>query len=294
MLMSVLDDIRARFSLPVTAGSETAPIEPLTPSDVKYIRLPWTSRFTPERLVALVAMNPRLTLWMPETGEYVLAEGWRNRDDVAHVVEASTRRGQGRLIGALLERARGLNYRLMIVQDEVMSANRKLYAGLGFGHIERVIILRRDLKRGDLPAMPGLPQAEMRRAGYADLDALVRVDNASFPWLWWNSRREFELYLDMPGVNVYLAYAGGEPVGYASFTEYDNWAHLDRIAVTPPWQGRGLGAAQLSHILRLMKGLGAEYIALSTQLSNTQSHKLYERFGFTRTNENMDFFGLKL
>ena len=71
-------------------------------------------------------------------------------------------------------------------------------------------------------------------------------------------------------------------------------AHLDRIAVIADKQGQGLGAAQLAYVLRLMAGMGAAHVALSTQLSNAQSHKLYERFGFTRTGDKMDFFGLKL
>lgn len=293
--MSTIENIRARFSWATTTGSDSAPIEPLTPSDVRTLRLPWLSRFTPERMAAQIAAHPDLALWTPQTGEYVLAEAWRNRDDVAQLVEATTRRGQARLVSAVVERAREWGYRQVVLGDEVMNANRKLYSGLGFAHLERVIILRRPLKHADnLPDISGVPAVEMRRAVYADVAALVRVDNDSFPWLWWNSRREFEAYIDMPGVHIYLAYLDGEPAGYTSFTLYDDWAHLDRIAVAPGSQGRGLGAAQLAYVLRLMKATGAAHVALSTQLSNTQSHKLYDRFNFTRTADHMDFYGLKL
>jgi ribosomal protein S18 acetylase RimI-like enzyme len=232
---------------------------------------------------------------MPQTGEYVLAEAWRNREDIAQIVEATSRKGQARLVSAAIDRAQELGYTQVVLGDEVMNANRRLYSGLGFTHLERVIILRRSLKRDDdLPDLSAVPPIEMRRAGYSDVGTLVRVDNDSFPWLWWNSRREFEAYVDMSGVQIYLAYLDGEPVGYTSLTMYDNWAHLDRIGVVSASQGKGFGAAQLAYILRLMVDLGAGHVALSTQLSNTQSHKLYERFGFTRTGDNMDFYGLKL
>jgi ribosomal-protein-alanine N-acetyltransferase len=293
--MSTIDNIRARLPWAVPTGSDTAPIEPLTAADVRHVRLPWTSRFTPERLASQIKSSPNLAFWIPQTGEYALADAWRNRDDIAYILETTTRRGQPRLVGAAVDRARDMGYRLMLVPDEVMDSGRRIYSNLGFGHLERVVILRKSLRHlTDLPDSSHMPQVEIRRSTPADLDALLRVDNASFPWLWWNSRRELEIYRDLPDVHIYLAQLAEEPVGYASFTMYDGWAHLDRIAVTSEKQGKGLGAAQLLYALRLMAGMGASNVALSTQLSNTQSHKLYERFGFTRTGDKMDFFGLKL
>jgi ribosomal-protein-alanine N-acetyltransferase len=293
--MSTLDNIRARFPWAVPTGSDTAPIAQMTTADVRHVRFPWTSHLSPERLAAQIESNPDLVLWIPETGEYAVGDNWRNRDDIAYILEATTRRGQARLVGALTERVRQMDYRLIVLPDEVMDAGRKLYTEIGFRHLERVVILRRSLHRLDeLPDVSGLPKLEIRRAGIPDLDVLVRADNLSFPWLWWNSRREFEVYHDLPDVHIYMAYLAGDPVGYASFTMYDGWAHLDRIAVVSDKQGKGLGAIQLAYTLRLMARMGASHVALSTQLSNTQSHKLYERFGFSRTGDKMDFYGLKL
>src|SRR5688500_9006749 len=96
------------------AGSETAPIEPLTPGDVRQIRLPWMSRFSPERMAAHIEANPDLSLWVPETGEYVVGERWRNRDEIVRIVEATTRKGQARLVAALMERAKERGHSLIL------------------------------------------------------------------------------------------------------------------------------------------------------------------------------------
>jgi GNAT superfamily N-acetyltransferase len=292
--LSTIDNLRSRIPWLPARGSDTSPIELLTAAAAREIRLPWASRFSRERLLAQVAANPGLSLWIPETGEYALAGPWRHRDEIVSVLEATTRKGYPRLVGALVERAREDGYELMVVPDEVLDTDRKLYSALGFTHLERVVILKRSLKPREDFGVEHFPQVEMRRARHSDIEMLLRVDHASFPWLWWNSRHEFEVYEHLPEVYIYLALLGGEPVGYTSFTMYDGWAHLDRIAVVEGRHGTGLGAGQLARVLAQMSSMGAGYVALSTQVTNTRSHRLYERFGFHNTGERMDFFGMKL
>jgi ribosomal protein S18 acetylase RimI-like enzyme len=106
-------------------------------------------------------------------------------------------------------------------------------------------------------------------------------------------------YLLAGGVSVYIARVGtdvgdGEPVGYASFTMYNGWAHLDRLAVIESQQGRRYGAAQLSHAMQAMVALGATQVGLSTQEHNIQSHHLYKGFGFHQTRDSMKIYGLSL
>jgi ribosomal protein S18 acetylase RimI-like enzyme len=127
-----------------------------------------------------------------------------------------------------------------------------------------------------------------------DIDTLASVDHASFPWLWWNSVDEFGNYLLLPDVRAYLAKVDGESVGYASYTMYSGWAHLDRLAVAQAQQGKRFGAAQLAYVLRLMVGEGARSVGLSTQENNVQSHRLYGGFGFTRTRDSMYIYGKAL
>jgi ribosomal protein S18 acetylase RimI-like enzyme len=100
--------------------------------------------------------------------------------------------------------------------------------------------------------------------------------------------------MSMPEVYVFLAKLANEPIGYASFTMYSGWAHLDRLAVVQSVQGRGYGAAQLAHALGTMIGLCARSVSLSTQEHNTQSQRLYSRFGFRVGRDAMGLYGRAL
>jgi len=192
-----------------------------------------------------------------------------------------------------LMRERG--YKLLLLSDDVWSDETRHYIQLGFSQLERIVFFQRELRRLDLtPLAHDLPRLEFARASVADLDMLMRLDHASFPWLWWNSPVEFRTYIQLPDVRVYIALLGDKPVGYASFTMYKGWAHLDRLAVIEEEQGKGFGAAQLHHILGIMQGLDADSVNLSTQEDNVRSHRLYKAYGFRRTTEKMGFYGQEL
>ncbi|MDQ3928847.1 MAG: GNAT family N-acetyltransferase [Chloroflexota bacterium] len=276
-------------------SDEQPEIVPLTPALVRDLRLPWLSRFNHSLLTHHLQEHPCHALWVPRTGEYIIWEPWRRRDDIANVLEVTARRGREAMLDAMLAAAGGQAYRLLLCADEVWRDHTKSWLGAGFSQVERIVFFRRDLRDN----MAGIehaafPQVPIRRADLTYMDDLMSVDHDSFPWMWWNSVAEFEVYLQMSNVYAYVAYVENLPVGYASFTMYEGWAHLDRLAVAPGMQGRRLGAAQLIHALHRMRELGAASVALSTQENNTQSHRLYRAFGFKQQSDTMTFYGREL
>jgi GNAT superfamily N-acetyltransferase len=298
--MRSLDPLRARLLWGPQLSDEKPDIEPLTPAAVRDLRLPWLSRFSSDTLAAHLHANPGKALWVPKTGEYIVAERWRRRDDIGNIVEVTARKGKAALVSALLERLREDGCLLALLPDDVWNDQARLYTDLGFGLLEKIVFFQRDLKDegtfGD-PVM--LPHLDFQIAEQDDLDLLIYLDNNSFPWLWWNSREDMAAYMLAEGVSVYIARAkvedgGGEPVGYASFTMYNGWAHLDRLAVIGALQGHRYGAVQLSHAMRSMVTLGATHVGLSTQENNVQSHRLYEGFGFDQTRDSTSIYGIEL
>jgi ribosomal protein S18 acetylase RimI-like enzyme len=276
-------------------SDEHPQVETLRVEQVRDLRLPWLSRFTRDTLAAQVAAHPGMALWVPRTGEYVVAGPWRHRRDIAQLLEVHARRGRPALVSTLLDRLRDQGYELAVVLDDEWAADPRLFQSLGFEHLERVVYFQKDLRRaGALQTARTLPSLDFARPGLQELDLLVQLDHESFPWLWWNSREEFDLYIRMDGVHIYSAFHQGQPVGYASFTMYDGWAHLDRLGVVAQHQGKGFGAAQLHHALLAMSDLDAAYVTLSTQESNVQSHRLYGSFGFRQTTEHMNLYGVTL
>ena len=295
--MSSIDQIRARLGWGASQSSDHPVIEVLTPGDLRELRLPWLSRFSAATLARHIESYPGMALWVPETGEYVVAEPWRNRAEIASIIEVTARKGKAALIQSALMRLAGSGHSLALLSTEIWRDQTKLYTDLGFERVETIVFFELPFKRepGGGVILP-LDESRLPRLDYAPaepalLDILLQVDHDSFPWLWWNSRSEFEHYLQMPGVEAYIASYAGQAVGYASFTLYQGWAHLDRLAVITGAQGRKFGAAQLAYSLQLMAQKGANSVALSTQADNFQSHRLYKGFGFHQTSENLSFYG---
>ncbi|MFL5734330.1 MAG: GNAT family N-acetyltransferase [Chloroflexia bacterium] len=297
--MGSIDQIRSRLKLGPALSDEQPDISPLGPEHVRGLRLPWLSRFSLATLSAHLAENPGLSFWVPATGEYLVAEQWRHREEIANIVEVGARKGKRALAQAFLEALPSQGYSLAVLPDEVWRDDSGMYRDLGFSLLETIVFFEKDLRPKDRPAASATPHPPLPTLRYellllSDLDLLEELDRSSFPWLWWNSRAEFESYIQLPDVFVYAAEHEGVPVGYASYTMYPGWAHLDRLAVSTPYQGRRYGAAQLVHALQFMENRGARTVALSTQLTNVQSHHLYTGFGFRRRPDTMSFYGAEM
>jgi len=295
--MGNLNSFRARFQRGSKVSSDYPELADLTVRDIPDLRLPWLSHFSAETLAAHLAANPGKALWVPATGEYIVAERWRHRDDICQVVEVTARKGKAALVRTLTERLEREGCKLVLLSEEAWHDQPHAYSEMGFAYLEKIVFFQRSLKGLDIHELGStLPELDYHIVEQADLDLLLHLDNNSFPWLWWNSREDMELYLAMGGVSAYIARAktaggAGEPIGYASFTFYDGWAHLDRLAVITEQQGRKFGAAQLVHAMGRMIEHGAGHVGLSTQEDNYKSHGLYKGFGFKQTRDFMGLYG---
>ena len=83
-------------------------------------------------------------------------------------------------------------------------------------------------------------------------------------------------------------------VGYIEGESQVTLAHINRIAVHPRYQGRGVGALLLQDALDGFWRLGAERVTLNTQSDNDSSQRLYHRFGFKPTGDVVIAWELEL
>jgi ribosomal protein S18 acetylase RimI-like enzyme len=263
---SALDDLR---------------IETLTRADIDNLRLGWWSRFDAAEVDIALRVEPDLSVWVPEANEYLIAGPWRHRPEVIHVRELVAIRHPVPLIQAAIEQSRQANRRLFVAIEANERRSHAYYDRCGLTSLEEVVAYERGRERS-----PGQRRfAGLERIVAPDdlnLGELVAIDHDAFPWLWQNDVAEFRDYLKQPGVEIYLLREGAEAIGYLGISMYAGWGHIDRVAVSSRWQGRGFGRRLTEFAIARMSALGATSMGLSTQSRNVRSQALYEKLGFRR------------
>ena len=140
-----------------------------------------------------------------------------------------------------------------------------------------------------------MPQFAIRRAGAQDAGAAARLlfdfntefgDPTPPPG---ELATRIEQLLDVGDTAILLGAAGDQPVAVAVLRfRLALWSrakecYLAELYVAPPHRGAGLGKALLEAAIQLARGEGADYMDLGTSEDDVAARKLYERFGFSRT-----------
>ena len=144
-------------------------------------------------------------------------------------------------------------------------------------------------------ALPDVHATEvhLRPASDGDVAAVRAVDRAAFTPCWWYSEATMRRRIGASS-HFLVAELAGKPVGYVEGELRPPGAHLNRIAVHPVHQGRGIGALLLREAVRAFWQGGAERVALNTQTDNQRSQQLYHHLGFEPTGERMMAWALEL
>lgn len=209
---------------------------------------------------------------------------WRGRDDLAYLVPVSAAHTLGR--DALTEarhrlRARGF---VEVVTAAVPPAERDAFLRDEFVDHEQLHLLRRDLH--------GLgwhhlwrPDRRIRRAHRADWPALLEVDALAFDEFWRLDTEGLEDALAATPRSHLRVVRGSSTTrngisAYVAVGRAGTQGYLQRLAVAPDDEGRGLGTALVDHALRWMRRHGAHVAWVNTQEGNTRALTLYQHLGF--------------
>lgn len=258
---------------------------PLLPADVNSLRLTHHPHLREEDVTALIVQQPGASCWIPATGEFALVTPWRHRSDLVTIHTLSAFANERMLLEGVRLRAgdSGLDAVIMVDLDERRPAG--FYKTNGFRRAEEIVtyLHRHPRSLAGAARSSRLRLVRVLPEDTSLLGTVHELDNASFPWLWWNSASEFQAYARFPGVEIWAGYQNDRVVAYAGFTHYRQWSHLDRIATHPDHQGRGFGRDVLLFAVERMVGQRARSVSLSTQANNARSRTLYEDMGFVRT-----------
>jgi ribosomal protein S18 acetylase RimI-like enzyme len=259
--------------------------QPLQPEDVPRLHLDNHPRLNAVEASTLLRQRPGDSFWIPHTGEFIITSQWRHRQELDTVHTFGAFGHEDALLRAAMARAREQGRAGFVVVDINESRKPSFYIRHGLHRFEEIVTFenRRPTQLATGPIEGGLVFRQVDGTDRGLLESVIALDNATFPWFWWNSSEEFDAYIGYPGVEIWAGIRDHEVVTYAGTTQYRRWSHLDRIATHPDLQGNGLGRAALTHAVRESVRHGARRMALSTQGNNDRSRRLYQRTGFERT-----------
>lgn len=120
-------------------------------------------------------------------------------------------------------------------------------------------------------------QIELRPMGQADLDAVLAIELASYPFPW--THGIFEDCLNA-GYRAWVTTKGTRVCGYGLLSVAAGEAHVLNLCVAASERRLGLGRCLLDRLLDDARALGAERVFLEVRPSNQDAVSLYEARGF--------------
>lgn len=201
------------------------------------------------------------------------ARPWNEDIPMAHL---RIERGGGGFLADCADFLLGLPGVTGILTPPLLPDLRPPWEAAGFTIHSRLLLLRRELD--------AVPPNEHRVAlGDArDLEEALEVDRAAFEPFW---------RLDARGLREALAATarhavhvvrrpGGGLTGFAITGAGTTLAYLQRLAVDPLWQGRGIGRSLVRAAAAWARGQGAGALLLNTPDADGAGASLYQAEGF--------------
>lgn len=80
--------------------------------------------------------------------------------------------------------------------------------------------------------------------------------------------------------HFFVAFTGGELVGYAGFWLLVDEIHITKVTVAAPFRGQGYGRELMEHLFAHGRRLNATSVRLEVRESNEPARRLYDSLGF--------------
>ncbi|WP_425803648.1 ribosomal protein S18-alanine N-acetyltransferase [Desulfitobacterium sp. Sab5] len=122
-----------------------------------------------------------------------------------------------------------------------------------------------------------------------DLEAIMKIEHASFPTPW--SQRSFESELrDNEYARYFCLLDQNKVIGYMGIWFILEEGHITNVAIAPEHRGRRLGEFMMRTIMRQMLSEGMERMTLEVRESNLSAQRLYERLGFVMAGRRKGYY----
>ena len=122
--------------------------------------------------------------------------------------------------------------------------------------------------------MPGI-----RLLYIADLDALEKLEQASFPNPWSRDSLAYEL-TENPLARYYGLFQADVLLAYVGYWHILEEGHIANVAVLPAYRQKGYAEYLLRTVMALALAEGVQRMTLEVRESNLPAQRLYEKLGF--------------
>lgn len=121
----------------------------------------------------------------------------------------------------------------------------------------------------------------------ADLDEVLEIERASYPYPWTRT-----IFMDclQAGYSCWVFGRRGVIEGYGVLSVATGESHLLNICVRQESRKQGLGQKILTHLTAIARRHDAEVLFLEVRVSNLAARRLYEFAGFNELGTRRDYY----
>ena len=123
-----------------------------------------------------------------------------------------------------------------------------------------------------------------------DVDAIARIEAASFPAPWSRGHFRHELERNPYSVNRVLR-RRGTVIGYALVWILNGELQVNKIAIDAAQRGRGFGRLLMRQLLKLAAEARCRRVTLEVRPENAAARALYADLGFVEVGRRVDYYG---
>ena len=218
-------------------------------------------------------------------GARVRIRPWRGRSDVAELTTVPPGAiVTPAVVRAALDRCRAHGF-TTAVTPALPTIEGRPFLDCGFELQERLHLLSHTLH-----GLPDRPDHRLRRALKRDHDDVLLVDGLAFQPFWRLDQTALDDAIAATPSTRFRVNRNGAILGYAICGRSGTRGYVQRLAVDPEVQGRGLGSGLLLDGLHWLKRWRCVEALVNTQISNERAVELYERHGFRRRTDGLAVF----
>jgi ribosomal protein S18 acetylase RimI-like enzyme len=206
---------------------------------------------------------------------------WRGDPAIAQIVPAPGQLPRPDTIDRCLDELAARGYRAALT-SALTYGEQQPFLDAGFVEHERLHLLRHDLRMLPVPRAQVGASPRVRRARRSDRPGALVVDGAAFTPFWRFDARGLDDARSATPSSRFRVVDDGKVTGYAVTGRAGSIAYLQRLAVLPERQRRGIGFALVLDGLVWARRRGATSMLVNTQESNQAAVDLYEHMGFHR------------